>query len=148
MSTQQVFAASFYIEGSRMYQINGTYYIINTQPASSEHTLKSSGGPFGPYTQANFSISATTPVPGGGNPHQGGLVDTPTGDWYYMAFVDAYPGGRMPVLSPISFDMNGFPQLPNIDSFTQAHPSPVASVVPIQNTGVDTFDGSLGPAWE
>ena len=36
------------------------------------------------------------PISGGGVPHQGGLVQTPNGDWYYMAFVDSYPGGRVP----------------------------------------------------
>ena len=41
----------------------------------------------------------SAPVSGAGVPHQGGIVETQNGDWYYMAFIDAYPGGRMPVLA-------------------------------------------------
>ena len=41
--TQRVFEGSFYIEGSRLYKINSTYYILNTEPASWEWTLKSIG---------------------------------------------------------------------------------------------------------
>ena len=50
------------------------------------------------------------PISGGGVPHQGGLVQTPNGDWYYMAFVDAYPGGRVPALAPITWTADGWPQ--------------------------------------
>jgi beta-xylosidase len=37
------------------------------------------------------------------------LVDTPEGNWYYMAFMDGFPGGRIPILAPITFDPAGWP---------------------------------------
>ena len=49
------------------------------------------------------------PISGGGVPHQGGLVQTQNGDWYYMAFIDAYPGGRVPALAPITWTADGWP---------------------------------------
>ncbi|KAJ7176058.1 hypothetical protein C8R43DRAFT_553398 [Mycena crocata] len=33
-------------------------------------------------------------------PHRGGTVDRPAGDWYFMALVNPYPGGR-PRLHPL-----------------------------------------------
>src|SRR3712207_7526781 len=58
---------------------------------------------FRSYTLQQVLLNMPTPIPGGGVPHQGGLVQTQNGDWYYMAFVDAYPGGRVPVLAPITW---------------------------------------------
>lgn len=92
-----------------MYKRNGLYYILATQPASAEYTLKASN-PFGPYTIKNLVKGLAAPGgTNGGNPHQGGIVDTPSGQWYYMAFIDLYPGGRVPVLAPVTWGSDGFP---------------------------------------
>ena len=88
LSTTRVFNGTFYIEGSRLYNINGTYYVLNPQPANREWTLKSSGGIFGPYEQQVLADRPPSGTPGSGYPHQGGIVDTPAGDWYYMSFID------------------------------------------------------------
>jgi len=48
VKSQTVYTGSTYIEGSRMYKINGTYYIFLTKPASAEWVLKSKS-PWGPY---------------------------------------------------------------------------------------------------
>ncbi|KAK7062730.1 hypothetical protein VNI00_000218 [Paramarasmius palmivorus] len=116
------------LEGSRFYKRNGAYYILATKPASSEYVLKSTSGPFGPYSIKPLVESVASPI-GGGNPHQGGLVDTPDGNWYYMAFIDAYPGGRVPTLAPVTWSGDGWPS------------------VQLSPTGVDTFT-SIGPEWE
>lgn len=147
--TTSVYNAAIYLEGSRMYQIKGVYYILVTQPANREWILKSSGGPLGPYELKVFADAVTAPASGGGNPHQGGIVDTPNGDWYYLAFMDAYPGGRVPVLSPFKWDANGWPQLPSSNSFAVANNYPVTPrpVAPYNRT--QTFAGpTLGPQWE
>lgn len=146
-----MFNASFYIEGSRLYRINDTYYILNTEPASWEYTLKSTGGIFGPYQQQVLSDEAKSPTPGSGFPHQGGIVDTPEGDWYYMAFIDDYPGGRCPVLAPIYFDAEGWPRLQSNDSFAVSNPYPQPPVRVSTKTvyGKDNFHGhKLAPEWE
>ncbi len=154
--TQQVFTTPSSVgtlEGSRFYKINGQYYIFLTRPANGQYVLKSSGGPFGPYTLRQVLLDLRGPIPGGGVPHQGGLVQTQSGAWYYLAFVDAYPGGRMPVLAPISWTSDGWPTVQLVNgawgtSYPQpALPAPPRQVTPM--TGVDTFDGTtLKPRWE
>ncbi|KAM0715624.1 hypothetical protein Q7P37_009122 [Cladosporium fusiforme] len=144
-----VFNATFYLEGARMYQINGTYYILLTQPADWEWILKSSGGPFGPYELAIFANRTTPPSPEAGYPHQGGIVDTPEGDWYYLAFMDAYPGGRVPVLSPFTWNATGWPELPSNDSFAVPNPYPVPPKPVEPYDRHETFPGpALSPQWE
>jgi beta-xylosidase len=94
-----------------MYKRSGKYYILVTKPASAEYTLMGSS-PFGSYSIKVLASSVAPPSnTGGGNPHQGGLVDTASGQWYYMAFVDNYPGGRIPVLAPVTWGSDGFPTL-------------------------------------
>ena len=140
------------LEGSRFYKINGNYYILPTQYANGEYVLRSTGGPFGPYTLQQFAVGVPTPVPGAGFPHQGGIVQTQNADWYYMAFVDAYPGGRIPVLAPITLN-NGWPTLTRVNNgWGETYPFPnlpcgAGSAKPL--TGIDRFSGTtLGPEWE
>nr|WP_225849414.1 family 43 glycosylhydrolase [Streptomyces sp. HPF1205] len=140
-------------EGNRMYKINGNYYILVDHPANSEYVLKSTNGPFGPYTEQPLEVNIGTPVPGSGVPHQGSLVQTANGDWYYMAFVDAYPGGRIPVLAPVKFDSQGWPVLQKVNNaWGSTYPYPNVPAPPEQTkppTGTDTFSAStLDPQWE
>ncbi|MGA5895893.1 glycoside hydrolase 43 family protein [Streptomyces venetus] len=154
--TQQVFSTPSSIgtlEGSRFYKINGNYYIFLTRPANGQYILRSAGGPFGPYTLRQVLLDLPGPISGGGVPHQGGLVRTQNGAWYYMAFVDAYPGGRMPALAPVTWTSDGWPvvQLVN-NAWGRSYPAPAVPPPPRQVTpltGVDTFDGTaLKPRWE
>ncbi|MFK4123399.1 glycoside hydrolase 43 family protein [Streptomyces longwoodensis] len=154
--TQQVFTTPSSVgtlEGSRFYRINGQYYIFLTRPANGQYVLKSSGGPFGPYTLRQVLLDLRGPVPGGGVPHQGGLVQTQGGAWYYLAFVDAYPGGRVPVLAPITWTADGWPVVQLVNgAWGTSYPSPAVPASPRQVTpmvGTDTFDGTaLKPRWE
>lgn len=98
------------VEGNRMYKINGTYYILNDHPGSTAYVWKSAS-PWGPYEGKPLADSVASPVPGGGAPHQGSLIQTAKGDWYFMSFTWAYPSGRLPVLAPITFQADGFPTL-------------------------------------
>ncbi|KAI1075917.1 glycoside hydrolase family 43 protein [Whalleya microplaca] len=137
------------LEGSRMYKYNGQYYILVTRPASSEYVLKASN-PFGSYSIKVLASSLSPPVSGGGNPHQGGLVDTPNGEWYYIAFEDAYPGGRIPVLAPITWGSDGFPILTTVNGgWGVSYPAPMPEHPLPLLVGTDSFDGTaLGHAWE
>jgi beta-xylosidase len=154
--SQQVFSTPSSIgtlEGSRFYKINGNYYIFPTRPANGQYILKSTSGPFGPYTLRQVLLDLPGPIAGGGVPHQGGLVQTQNGDWYYMAFVDSYPGGRVPVLAPVTWTSDGWPVLQLVNgawgtSYTMPNlPPPPRQVTPL--IGIDTFDGTaLKPKWE
>jgi beta-xylosidase len=152
--SQQVFSTPSSVgtlEGSRFYKRNGNYYIFLTRPANGQYVLKSTNGPFGPYELKQVLLNLPGPVSGGGVPHQGGLVQTQNGDWYYLAFIDAYPGGRVPALAPITWTADGWPQLQTVNGTWGATypypnvPRPPRSVKP--PTGTDTFS-TLGPEWE
>jgi len=94
---EQVYdAGSITLEGSHMYKINGYYWIIPTKPASGEYMLRSKS-PWGPYEAKVFWDSVPGPLSNAGYAHQGGMIQTNDGKWHYMAFLDAYPGGRIPV---------------------------------------------------
>ncbi|MBB3074118.1 glycoside hydrolase family 43 protein [Streptomyces violarus] len=154
--TQQVFSTPSSVgtlEGARFYKINGQYYIFLTRPANGQYILKSSSGPFGPYTMRQVLLDLRGPIPGGGVPHQGGLVQTQSGAWYYLAFVDAYPGGRMPALAPVTWTSDGWPVVQLVNgAWGTSYPLPTVPTPPRQVTpmvGVDTFDGTgLKPRWE
>ena len=150
---QQVFTTPSSIgtlEGARFYKRNGNYYIFLTRPANGQYILKSTNGPFGPYELRQVLLDLPGPIPGGGVPHQGSLVETPSGNWHYMGFVDAYPGGRVPVLAPITWTADGWPVLQTVNGRWGATypypttPRPVRSMI-----GPDAFTGStLAPRWE
>jgi beta-xylosidase len=153
VKSQKVFTAPSnmgMIEGSRFYKVNGNYYIFTDHPPDAEYVLKSTNGPFGPYTLRPLVVEATSPVTGAGSPHQGGIVQTQRGNWYYMAFIDAYPGGRIPVLAHLKWDADGWPVLQitgNAWGVSYPYPLPPHPLKPL--TGVDNFRGTtLSPEWE
>ncbi|KAH9883488.1 family 43 glycosyl hydrolase [Xylariomycetidae sp. FL2044] len=152
VSTQQIYSTPSSIgtlEGSRMYKRDGKYYILVTHPADDEYVLQSSS-PMSGYTIKILADSVSPATTGGGFPHQGGLVDTPNGDWYYMAFEDAYPGGRIPVLAPVTWGSDGFPVLTTSGgAWGKSYPMPVEAHALPSLIGTDSFSGtSLGNAWE
>lgn len=142
-----------YIEGSRFYKHDGNYYIFVTHPANAEYVLRSRSGPFGPYELRLFLKDAKSPIPGGGVPHQGGIVQTHGGEWFYMAFTDAYPGGRVPVLAPMKWSADGWPtvELPN-NEWKTSYPSPDQAALRSMTSEVVFFDrfesAALSPEWE
>lgn len=149
-----------YIEGSRIYKRNGSYYIITDQPDNGQYILKSDHGPWGPY-EFGVVLNNTSPpksLHGADTPHQGAFVDTPDGQWYYMAFADVNGDstGRVPVLSSLNWTDDGWPvlDLDNNNTWPQSRPYPVDSGASTPNSdfsllGKDTFaDGLLGPQWE
>ncbi|KAF2276498.1 glycosyl hydrolase family 43 protein [Westerdykella ornata] len=152
VKSQQVFAAqdNSYIEGSRMYKIKGDYYIFVTKPASAEWVLKSKS-PWGPFESRILVDSIAGPIPNAGFAHQGGVVDTKDGKWYYVGFMDAYPGGRIPVVAPLTWSSDGWPQLvKDGNSWGKSYPMPVETTKKVPPVvGTDNFEGAvLSPEWE
>ncbi len=145
VSNQAVFqtpgSVSGPLEGSRFYKKDGNFYILVTQYANGEYVLRSTNGPFGPYELRPLAVK--TPYGGavgsGASPHQGGIVETQNGDWYYIGFNDSYPAGRIPVMAPVTWTdgwpsvtlVNGqlggqypFPNLPCGSNKVSAPPNP------------------------
>jgi beta-xylosidase len=153
VKAQQVYSPpDMVLEGSRFYKRAGQYYIFPTRPADGQFILKSSS-PWGPYTRHTVIDKTKAPIAGAGVPHQGGLIETAAGDWYYMGFVDAYPGARMPVLAPVTWGADGWPtvQLEG-NTWSKSYPYPNVPRPPRlmkPHTGTVTFDGpTLGHEWE
>jgi beta-xylosidase len=152
VKTQQVYTSpgGESIEGSRMYKKGGFYYIFVTKPADDEWVLKSSS-PWGPYERKVLIDSIAGPLSNAGNSHQGGVVDTKDGKWHYMAFMDSYPGGRIPVLAPLTWSSDGWPSVERVNNeWGKSYSMPVSTskTVPAP-TGLDSFTGTaLSHEWE
>ena len=115
-------------EGSHFYKINGRYYLFLI------HIPRNSG-----RTQACFSADSLTAEFIGGEVldddrgyfhmgvAQGGIVDTPEGNWYAMLFQDSGAVGRIPILMPVTWE-NGTPvfgdqgHIPETFSFSEGRP--------------------------
>lgn len=137
------------IEGARMYKVDGYYYIFVTRPADAEFVLRSES-PWGPYEMKDFVVRISGPLESAGFAHQGGIVDTDDGDWYYVGFMDAYPGGRIPVVAPFNW-VDGWPELVTDNgNWGVNYPIPVQTDKTVASSlGTDEFEGSaLSHEWE
>ncbi|KAF1958638.1 glycosyl hydrolase family 43 protein [Byssothecium circinans] len=138
------------IEGNRIYKINGTYYILNDHPGDTTYIWKSKSI-WGPYESKELIKSVTPPIQGGSSPHQGSLVQTSKGDWYYMSFTWAYPSGRLPVLAPIKWGTDGYPVFVTgaNGGWGATYPLPLPAKPTPKWTGTYTFKGTtLDPHFE
>ncbi len=104
---------SLRFEGSHMYKINGRYYIfmIHWLRYGSKRRVEAcffSDTIDGEYRGSNILDDDMGYHNAG--VAQGGIVDTPDGDWYAMLFQDHGAVGRIPVLVPVTWDAKtGFP---------------------------------------
>jgi len=92
-------------EGSQMFKINGKYYLFNiTWPRANMRTviIHRADNLTGPY-EGRVALQDKGVA-------QGGLVDTPDGDWYSYLFRDYGSVGRVPYLVPVKWE-NGWPVL-------------------------------------
>ncbi|KAH6688413.1 glycosyl hydrolase [Plectosphaerella plurivora] len=142
------------LEGNRFYKINGLYYILNDQPGGETYIWKSKNV-WGPYEAKMLIKDVVSPVPGGNSPHQGSLIETRDGNWYYMSFTWAYPAGRMPVLAPVTWGADGYPVFVKGANggwgveYPLPHPDPTGNTQPKKWDRTDTFTGAkLDPSWE
>ena len=148
VKTQQLFSSPS-VEGNRLYKRNGTYYVLDDHPGDTTFIWKSTDIWSG-WEQYTMLYDMEAPIPDGGLLSQGSLIETQTGDWYFMSFSWAYPAGRMPVLAPITWGSDGYPVLTTVNGTWGAeYPYPLEPVATPSWTGTDSFSGnSLGVAWE
>jgi beta-xylosidase len=103
----QIAGSSFYVsaEGSHIHKIDGKYYVfLISWPAGSMRTelvyrADSLTGPYEGRIALKYDGIA-----------QGGLIDTPSGDWYALLFQDHGSVGRIPYLMPVTW-VDGWPVL-------------------------------------
>ncbi len=91
------------LEGPKFLKRNGWYYI--SAPAGGVATgwqvILRSRHVYGPYEDKIVLAQRDTPING---PHQGALVDTPGGQWWFLHFQDADVYGRVLHLQPVRWE--------------------------------------------
>ncbi len=90
------------LEGCHVYKINGYYYLYSTYGGRDgiQVALRSKNI-YGPYEQKVVIREQTPGVTFG--IHQGALLQTNTGEWWTILFVDSGPFGRFPSLQPVTW---------------------------------------------
>lgn len=95
------------VEGPKFMKREGYYYIL--APAGGVATgwqlVLRSKNVYGPYERKVVLAQGKSTVNG---PHQGALVDTASGEWWFLHFQDKGPYGRVVHLQPAVWK-NGFP---------------------------------------
>ena len=131
-------------EGAQLFKVDGTYYLfLIAWPRGGMRTVvvqkaESLGGPWeGRVVLQDEGVA------------QGGIVDTPDGDWYALMFGDRGAVGRIPYLIPLTWSDDGWPVL-GVDGEV-----PETLDIPSDGTGAsgivasDEFDGdTLRPEWQ
>lgn len=94
-------------EGPKMFKKDGYYYISIPEGGVSKgwQTVLRSKDVYGPYESRRVLERGSTDVNG---PHQGALVETPDGDWWFYHFQSAGTRGRVVHLQPVKW-IDGFP---------------------------------------
>jgi beta-xylosidase len=91
------------LEGPKWHKRNGWYYL--SAPSGGVQmgwqVIFRSRNVYGPYEEKIVLAQRGTPTNG---PHQGALVDTPDGEWWFIHFQDVDLYGRVVHLQPVRWD--------------------------------------------
>jgi beta-xylosidase len=143
------------VEGPKLYKFNGYYYIL--APAGGVATgwqlALRSKNIYGPYERRVTLAQGNTAING---PHQGALVDTPSGEWWFLHFQDKGAYGRVVHLQPTAWK-NGFPVMGSdpdgdgtgepVTTFKKPNVGRSFPVATPQDS--DEFDlAGIGPQWQ
>lgn len=143
------------LEGPKLYKRNGYYYIFapfGGVEHGSQAVLRARDI-HGPYESRTVLSKGTTEVQG---PHQGGYVETPSGQGWFIHFNSAGAHGRIVYLEPVKWE-DEWPligeQLPGSAGSqpVQSHAAPdVGRGFPIvrPQTSDEFTARALGPQWE
>ena len=87
-------------EGTKFLKRDGYYYLIIPEGGVGQgwQTVLRSRNIYGPYEKRVVLEQGSTNVNG---PHQGALVDTPDGQWWFYHFQETSPRGRVVHLQPV-----------------------------------------------
>ena len=153
-------------EGHHLYKINGKYVDVSAMPGGPVDQMvavaDSIDGPWQVERMVqgeSLGVTQATPARAQANDrglwlHQGGIVDTPSGEWWCTIMSDHGSAGRMISLVPVTWD-NGFPLIGLPGNLRKA---PNTWIKP--NTGYtqeptpafvhdDNFaDGKMNPLWQ
>ncbi|MEI6169279.1 MAG: glycoside hydrolase 43 family protein [bacterium] len=91
-----------YLEGPKLHKLKDWYYILapgGGVPQGWQVAFRSRNV-FGPYEEKVVLERGSTAING---PHQGALVDSPDGKWWFVHFQDTGPFGRITHLQPVEW---------------------------------------------
>lgn len=96
-------------EGPKMFRKDGYYYISIPEGGVSTgwQTVLRSKNVYGPYESRRVLEKGSTDING---PHQGSLVDTPDGEWWFYHFQNSEPRGRVIHLQPVQW-IDSYPMI-------------------------------------
>ena len=94
-------------EGTKLFMKDGYYYISIPEGGvpTGWQTVMRSKNIYGPYEKKVVLEQGSTKING---PHQGALVDTPNGEWWFYHFQSVKALGRVMHLQPVTW-VDGFP---------------------------------------
>jgi beta-xylosidase len=90
------------VEGPKFYKRNAWYYVFAPAGGVKQgwQSVFRSRAVGGPYEHRIVLAQGSTDING---PHQGALVDTPQGDWWFIHFQDAEAYGRLVHMQPVTW---------------------------------------------
>ncbi len=137
------------VEGPKFLKKDGWYYIL--APAGGVETgwqlALRSKNIYGPYEGKIVLAQGDTDING---PHQGALVDTPNGDWWFLHFQDAGFYGRIVHLQPVRWQ-DGWPMMGKNGEPVSRHAKPISirGQKPLGPPTSEEFAGDqLGRQWQ
>jgi beta-xylosidase len=140
------------LEGPKLHKRNGWYYI--SAPAGGVQNgwqvILRSRSIYGPYEDKIVLAQGNSNING---PHQGALVDTPQGDWWFVHFQDADVYGRIIHLQPVRWEddwpLIGINQNENgVGEPVMEYKKPAAGDICIPQTSDDFQSPELGLQWQ
>ena len=140
-------------EGTKLMKRNGWYYLIIPEGGVGRgwQTVLRSKNIYGPYERKIVLEQGSTMING---PHQGALVDTPDGSWWFYHFQETPVLGRVVHLQPVRWE-NGWPLMGvdydrnGIGEPVAAWQKPIASESSFLPQAGDDFSGpTLGLQWQ
>ena len=142
------------IEGPKFYKRNGWYYILAPAggvPTGWQVALRSRNV-YGPYEDRIVLAQGSTSVNG---PHQGALVDTTNGEFWFLHFQDLGLYGRVVHLNPVTW-VDDWPMMGKRDSGDAAGEPLLASTKPalplapvtVPQTSDEFETATLGLQWQ
>lgn len=136
------------LEGTHVYKINGYYYLYCTYGGrDGMQVALRSKNIYGPYEQKLLIYDTTRGINYG--IHQGALIQTQTGEWWTILFVDSGPFGRFPSLQPVTWE-EGWPMIGVNGKAVTTYKKPnVGKTYPVKDFPTsDEFNGTtLGMQW-